>query len=213
MSSARQGSRCYLIARAERPGLTPEAIERTFASLEVSCMLLTQGRQSPIDLDCARPMIDAVHGHDVACFIENDVQAVLKLGADGLHIDADLETYHAARRALGPDRQIGVACGNSRHRAMVLAENGADYVAFGNGAELLRPSWETAELIEWWSQLFEVPCVAWRPSGVEEAHLYAERGADFVALDDELWLRDDDESGVDAGLGAIFSGAGGVLGK
>lgn len=196
----------------ERPDLTPEAVERILAKLEVSCMLLTSGPQTPIDLERARAMIDAVHSHDVACFIENDVQAVLRLGADGLHIGADLEIYLAARKELGSDRQIGVACGHSRHRAMVLAENGADYVAFGNGAEVRQLSRETAELIEWWAQLFEVPCIAWRPSDVEEAHRYAEHGADFVALGDDIWLRDDDERGVLAGLGAIFSGADSALG-
>jgi thiamine-phosphate pyrophosphorylase len=71
---------------------------------------------------------------------------------------------------------------------MVLAELGADYVAFGPGPGLgERGGQERAELIAWWSEIFVVPCVAWDVETLEEAANLAGLGADFVAPSPSLW--------------------------
>lgn len=64
---------------------------------------------------------------------------------------------------------------------MVLAEQGADYVAFGG------PAAQTAELVAWWAELIEVPCVAWDVSSLTQAREAARLGADFVAVGDVVW--------------------------
>jgi thiamine-phosphate pyrophosphorylase len=68
---------------------------------------------------------------------------------------------------------------------MTLGEAGADYVGFGIPA--LVEDRETArerrlELVAWWSEIFEVPCVAFDVEADEDAGLLAQAGADFVAL-------------------------------
>ena len=66
---------------------------------------------------------------------------------------------------------------------MALGELGADYVAFGSDAALgAAECEERAELIAWWSETFEVPCVAWNVETPVEAERLARLGADFVAL-------------------------------
>jgi thiamine-phosphate pyrophosphorylase len=74
---------------------------------------------------------------------------------------------------------------------MRLAEAGADYVAFGpeDDSDAID---QRAELIDWWSEIFVVPCIAWNVGNAEEAARCAARGADFVAPPLGLW--DDDES-------------------
>src|SRR5690348_17839321 len=54
-----------------------------------------------------------------------------EMECDGVHVGEEDMPYAEARRLLGPDRIVGVTCGDSRHRAVVAAEAGADYVAFG----------------------------------------------------------------------------------
>ncbi len=54
-----------------------------------------------------------------------------ELDCDGVHVGEEDAPYAEARRLLGPDRIVGVTCGDSRHRALVAAEAGADYIAFG----------------------------------------------------------------------------------
>src|SRR3546814_12736377 len=48
-----------------------------------------------------------------------------------VHIGQEDAAYAEARRRVGADAIVGVTCHDSRHLAMVAAEDGADYVAFG----------------------------------------------------------------------------------
>ena len=84
--------------------------------------------------------------------------------------------------ALKPDRIVGAGGLASRHDAMVVAESGADYVMFGEpDAAGKRPSFAAIrERVEWWTEVFEIPCVAYAASLAEIGDLAA---AEFVALD------------------------------
>lgn len=73
---------------------------------------------------------------------------------------------------------------------MTMAEQGADYIAFGE----LQASGETApddltELIRWWNEIFEIPCVAWlgEQNGEQDLRRFVEAGADFVCVDIRFW--------------------------
>jgi thiamine-phosphate pyrophosphorylase len=133
-----------------------------------------------------------VQATGLACLIETDAGLAERLGADGLHIEADADLYAAARKLLGESANIGALCGLGRHDAMLLAELGADYVAFGPNAESTIDAIDQyADLIAWWSEIFVVPCIAWNVENAEQATKYAELGADFVAPAARLW-RDDD---------------------
>ena len=65
--------------------------------------------------------------------------------------------------------------------ALEMAEAGADYVGLANAAE------GGLDLVEWWGELFEVPCVALDPVEPEEAGELARRGADFVVPAQAMW--------------------------
>jgi thiamine-phosphate pyrophosphorylase len=64
---------------------------------------------------------------------------------------------------------------------MLAAEAGADYVMFGEpDAAGKRPSFDAIhERVGWWTEVFEIPCVAYAASLAEIAALGA---AEFVAL-------------------------------
>ncbi len=125
---------------------------------------------------------------DVALLVENDINLAERVSADGVHIAADAALYRQAREHLGQRAIIGVGCNGSRHEAMLLAELGADYVAFGQmPAPGERGREERAELIAWWSEIFVVPCVAWNVETPEEASSLSRLGADFIALSPAVW--------------------------
>ncbi|RDJ93946.1 hypothetical protein B4Q13_18355, partial [Lacticaseibacillus rhamnosus] len=72
------------------------------------------------------------HQQRGVAFIMNDrPDLAAELDCDGVHVGEEDMPYAEARRLLGPDSIVGVTCGDSRHRAVVAAEAGADYVAFG----------------------------------------------------------------------------------
>ena len=125
----------------------------------------------------------AVHAADIALIIEGHAEIVAHSGADGAHLP-DMESLQEAGPRLKPDNRIVGAGGmHTRHDAMIAAEDGADYIMFGEpDADGNRPSFDAIlDRIEWWSEVFEIPCVAWAGSLEEIGELRA-AGADFIAV-------------------------------
>ena len=68
---------------------------------------------------------------------------------------------------------------------MQLGEAGADYIAFGTPdfvADQQAARERRLDLIKWWAEIFEVPCVAFDVDSASDAAALAAAGADFVAL-------------------------------
>lgn len=131
--------------------------------------------------------------HDVAFLINDRPDLAAELHADGVHIGQEDIDYASARRLLGPDAIVGVTCHNSRHLAMQAGEAGADYVAFGAFFDTATKDPKTRaapEILTWWSDLFEIPCVAIGGITVENGRVLIEAGADFLAVSSGVWQYD-----------------------
>lgn len=124
-------------------------------------------------------------------FIVNDrPDLAKKLGADGVHVGQEDAPCAEARALLGPDRIVGVTCHNSRHLAMEAAEAGADYVAFGAFYPTATKEAKTRaepEILTWWQDIMEAPCVAIGGITVDNAPALIEAGADFLAVAGGVW--------------------------
>jgi thiamine-phosphate pyrophosphorylase len=116
--------------------------------------------------------------------VEERADLATALGLDGVHL-LHPSAYREARRLLGPDRIVGVGCA-TRDAAMIAAEAGADYVAFG-GFDDSRPAGATLDLAAWWAALMTVPCVAAGCTGAHDAARLRDAGADFIAVGAPLW--------------------------
>ncbi|MBM3540056.1 MAG: thiamine phosphate synthase, partial [Alphaproteobacteria bacterium] len=95
-----------------------------------------------------------------------------------------------ARRLLGQSKIVGVTCHASRHLAMEGAEKGADYVAFGAFfATSTKQAKASAglDILEWWSEIFEIPCVAIGGITVENCPPLVKAGADFLSVISGVW--------------------------
>ena len=161
-------------------------ILQALAATSTACVLLCDNGEDVDEVPADR-LIDAVQGAGIACLVENDIERAERLGADGVHIAADLEIYAAARNLLGESANIGVACGSNRHAAMQLGEAGVDYVALGPEGGPIDAIEPYADLIAWWSEVFVVPCVAWSVDSPAHAQALARAGADFVAPSRAIW--------------------------
>lgn len=138
----------------------------------------------------AEALMPLCHEHDVAFIVNDRPDLAVKLGADGVHVGQQDAPYDEARRTLGPDRIVGVTCHDSRHLAMEAAEAGADYVAFGAffPTTTKAPKFQAQpDLIQWWSELMEVPCVAIGGITVENCPALIQAGADFLAVSGGIW--------------------------
>ena len=114
-----------------------------------------------------------------------------------MHLGQDDGSPRDAREELAREAQIGVTCHASRHMAMEAGEAGADYVAFGafypsttkdKGPDAEVPD---LELLEWWSSIFEIPCVAIGGITPENCRPLIDAGADFLAVSGAVWGGDE----------------------
>jgi thiamine-phosphate pyrophosphorylase len=190
MVEAMPHCRLYLTLPARPSAALESSLAQALAEADVACVLLCND-MAPIDNSWAFRLRELTLAREIAFLIENDAPRAETIGADGIHITADVALYRSARDKLGQLAIIGVGCIESRHDAMTMAELGADYVAFGH-AEANETACELrVELIAWWSEIFVAPCVAWDVETAEEAERLAGLGADFIALSTAIWQAED----------------------
>jgi thiamine-phosphate pyrophosphorylase len=141
-----------------------------------------------------RKLAPAAQAASVAVILNDRPDLAAALGCDGVHIGQSDATYAEARRAMGRDRIVGVTCHDSRHLAMVAAEEGADYVAFGAFFDTATKTAQfrtDPEILSIWQETMETPCVAIGGITVATARELARAGADFLAVSAGVWAHPD----------------------
>ena len=142
----------------------------------------------------AEPLQAICAAREVAFIVNDDVALAKRLGADGVHLGQGDGDPREAREELGREAQIGVTCHASKHLAMEAGEAGADYVAFGAffASTTKQSEYRPApEILEWWSALFEIPCVAIGGITPENCAPLIAAGADFLAVSGAIWNGDE----------------------
>ncbi|MFZ1988214.1 MAG: thiamine phosphate synthase, partial [Alphaproteobacteria bacterium] len=168
-----------------------EELKRALGAGDVACVQLRlKDVADDVILRAGEKLMPLVQAAGAAFLINDRPDLAAKLGADGAHIGEEDMSYEEARALLGPEKILGVTAHNSRHLAMEAAEKGADYVAFGAFFPTQTKDAKTRadiELLEWWSDIFEVPCVAIGGITPENARPLVEAGADFIAVASGVW--------------------------
>jgi thiamine-phosphate pyrophosphorylase len=190
----------YLISPLDLSGTFPHRLERALAAgaeLVTAFQFRVKGITDQHEaVALAAPLQAICDAHDVAFIVNDDVALAKRLKADGVHLGQDDGSPRDARAELGREAQIGATCHASRHLAMEAGEAGADYVAFGaffesttkHKGDAERP---TVEILEWWSGLFELPCVAIGGITPENCAPLVKAGADFLAVSGAVWNGDE----------------------
>jgi thiamine-phosphate pyrophosphorylase len=131
---------------------------------------------------------------DVAFILNDRADLAKACGADGVHLGQGDGSPVEARRLLGQDAQIGVTCHDSRHLAMEAGEAGANYVAFGAFFPTTTKATEhqpEPEILNWWTSISPIPCVAIGGITAENCAPLVEAGADFLAVSAAVWASPD----------------------
>ena len=151
----------------------------------------------------AERLLPITQRHDVALIMNDRPDLAAATGCDGVHVGQDDAGYAAARRTVGDRAIVGVTCKASMHLAMEAAEQGADYVAFGAFFPSTSKATTTrapVELIENWSTIMTVPCVAIGGITAENCAPLVTAGVDFLAVIAAVW---DHPDGPAAGVRAL----------
>jgi thiamine-phosphate pyrophosphorylase len=215
---ARATTRLYLITP---PAFDPDAFARdldeALAGGDVACLQLRLKDADDAAIRRAARLLEPIAQQRGVAFIINDrPDLAADLDCDGVHVGEEDMPYAEARRLLGPDRIVGVTCGDSKHRAVAAAEAGADYVAFGAffpsqtkaGAKYrARP-----ELLADWSETTVVPCCAIGGITQENCGPLVEAGADFLAVIGAVWSYPAGPRAAVADFNAVFARCGRAYG-
>jgi thiamine-phosphate pyrophosphorylase len=198
------------------PRLAPAAFAETLArALEGGDVACVQLRLKEADDDAVRRAADALRpvaqSRHVAFLMNDRPDLAAETGCDGVHVGQEDASYETARRRLGADAIIGVTCHDSRHLAMLAAEAGADYVAFGaffaTGTKAPKAKAEPA-ILETWSQTTTVPCVAIGGITAGNCAPLVRAGADFLAVVSGIWEHADGPAAAVAAFGRAIAEAG-----
>ena len=192
--------RLYLVTPTlEDPGALTGELERALGAADVAAVLLrlAEGGERAL-IERAKAMAAVVQRHDVALILDGRPEIAARAGADGAHLTG-IQTFAAALALLKPDRIAGAGGLRSRHDAMLAAETGAAYVMFGDpDRHGRRPEFGgLQERLTWWTELFEIPCVAYAASE-QEIEPLARTGADFLALGEWIWREPNGAAGAAA---------------
>jgi thiamine-phosphate pyrophosphorylase len=198
--------RLYLITPAivDAAGFAP-ALAAAVGAADVACVLLRVASKDQSEVKkIVRTLLPLAQGHGAACLVE-DPQIASRAGADGAHVAGLGDELATALESLKPDRIVGVGAIANRDDAMRAGEGDVDYLMFG-GPEDGQSFAEIRERVNWWAEIFTVPCVGYA-SNFDEIAALAEAGADFVALGDVIW---NDPRGVVQAMNAAVRALAGI---
>jgi thiamine-phosphate pyrophosphorylase len=187
-------SRCRLYLITPPAFAIADFADRLAAALDAGDVACVQLRLKAVDDDvikrAAEVLMPISQSREVAFLINDRADIAAAMGADGVHIGAEDMAYAEARRLVGEDRIVGVSCYDSRDRAFVASEQGADYVAFGAffpTATKQPPARAPLDLLRWWHEVATVPSVAIGGITIANCALVAGAGADFIAVVAAVW--------------------------
>lgn len=203
--------RLYLVTPPVLPPGFGDLLAAALDAGDVACLQLRL-KDAPEDeirraIDTLMPIAQA---RDVAFILNDDAKLAAAAGCDGAHL-GQTDGDHAGARKLLAGKILGITCHASRHLAMEAGELGADYVAFG---AFFPTSTKEAkhhadpEILEWWSEMMELPSVA--IGGITPANCgpLVRAGADFLAVVGAVWNHPE---GPAAGVRAMNTAIGEAL--
>lgn len=147
-----------------------------------------------VRLQQAQELQQLCQHHGVPLLINDDVELARAVNAAGVHLGRSDAGLLAARTLLGPSKIIGISCYNELQRAQDMAQQGADYIAFGSFyASHTKPGAVHAplSLLTEAKKTISVPLVAIGGITPEHTAELIEAGADAVAVINDIFASND----------------------
>lgn len=208
----RAGCRLYLVTPPTIDlGRFPDQLAAALDAGDVAAVQLRLkdvGEQAIVRaIDTLRPIVQS---RDVAFLLNDRPDLAVQHGCDGAHVGQQDMAAAAARAILG-ELTLGVSCEGSRDLAFEAGEAGADYVAFGAFFPTATKAGTTRcepDILRWWSELMELPCVAIGGIDAGNCGPLVHAGADFLAVVSAVWSDPDGPAAGTRRMNAAIQAAG-----
>lgn len=204
--------RLYLITPARlQPGDFAKPLAQALDGGDVACVQLRLKEASDDQIRAASDLLMPLcHERGVSFILNDRPDLAAELGCDGVHVGQEDAPYGQARSLVGRDRIVGVTCHDSQDLAVVAAEAGADYVAYGAFfATTTKQAKSQAglDLLTWWQEVMTVPVVAIGGITVENCPALVGAGADFLAVAAGVWDYPDGPGAAVTAFNRVFAAA------
>ena len=183
----------YLITPPSLPDIDAflEGLEDALSAAPVACLQVRlKGAKDSTIIQSTTAIKQLCHRYGVAVILNDRPDLAKQCKADGVHIGQEDMDYFSSRELLGEDAIIGVTCHNSKELAFEAASACASYVAFGAFFETSTKSPKARaelEILKWWNETVETPCVAIGGINPDNAATVIQAGADFIAVSSGVW--------------------------
>ena len=189
--AAKRDCQIYLLTPALLPPDFSEKLEAALGAGEIAALQLRLKNCEEDDWKRAIELLRPITAtYNVALMINDRPDLAVAYGADGAHVGGEDMAVAQARKILGPNLQLGASCYNSRDLAMTAGEDGADYIAFGSffpSSSKATGITSDVELLNWWSEMMELPVVAIGGITAQNCAPLVRAGANFLAVISAVW--------------------------
>jgi thiamine-phosphate pyrophosphorylase len=142
---------------------------------DVACLVL------PADKKLIEEVLPMAQQRDIAVLVSGDSRSAAYAGADGVHLATPLKTSKPHAQVSRPESQHRLRCVRFAPCRHGSRRKRIDYLAF----DLSNQAGQ--DLLEWWTPLFEVPCVGINAADEASCIAAIEAGADFIMPPDAMW--------------------------
>ena len=163
-----------------------QRLSQLLETTKVTSLRIKHSDLSPSELSEISDHIKKINNDRVPILLENNIQLVLQLNLDGVHLTTGQKLVKTAKSTLSKNQVVGSFCGLSKHSGLVAAEHGADYITFNADYHSARTSKDTVELFKWWAEFIEIPVMG----ECSDDCLISESiwdYCDFVSLKHKIW--------------------------
>ena len=167
--------RLFLVAPELPASQVADCLKAACDSGDIASLLL------PLSL--AKEITPIAQNLGAAVLTTGEPREAMHAKCDGLHVVAGEADIPALRKSLGANSIVGAFASASRHFAMQAAEGGADYVALSQNG----PALGGEPIVKWWSEFFEIPCVAFDPVEASDLDTLLPQNPDFIRPSDAMW--------------------------
>ncbi len=163
-------------------------LENVLKTSDVASLIITQPEEEEY-ANAVKTLVPLTQKYGVASLLHNDSQLMGRTGADGLHLDGQIEDIVEIVKAHQERYIMGIGNIKTRHEAMMIGEGPVDYLFFGQLDGDRQPTIykKSFALAEWWSSMMEVPAIVMGGDALTSVSQAAQASIDFVALQKAVW--------------------------